>query len=389
MKFHHFLLFLLVTRLGLAQENISFNKNREIVSPEIHSDNSVTFRLLAPDAKSVKVESDFLPPGPMGKGAVDLKKGSDGVWIFTSDKLPSELYSYQFLVDGLRMNDPNNPFLIRDVAAVVSIFIVGNGKADDYKVKDVPHGTVTRRWYDSPTLKSNRRVTVYMPPGYETSKENYPVLYLMHGAGGDEEAWIALGRTSQILDNLIAAKKAKPMIVVMTNGNASQTAAPGESSAAMTKPIFIQPDMFSGNTEKAYPDVVKFIDANYRTKKEKSGRAITGLSMGGMHSLVISANNPELFDYIGVFSSGIIQPKEASAEVYTNLDSKFKALKEKGVKLYWIGIGKDDFLYKQCGDLKAKLDAANLKYTYKETPGGHTWSNWRDYLTEFAPLLFR
>lgn len=388
MKVHHLILFLLITRLGLAQENISFN-NKEIVSPEIHSDNSVTFRLVAPDAKSVKVESDFLPPGPIGKGAVDLKKGSDGVWSFTSDKLASELYSYQFLVDGLRMNDPNNAFLIRDVAAVVSIFIVGNGKADDYKVKDVPHGTVTRRWYDSPTLNTNRRVTIYTPPGYETSKENYPVLYLMHGAGGDEEAWIALGRTSQILDNLIASKKAKPMIVVMTNGNASQTAAPGESSAAMTKPIFIQPDMFSGNTEKAYPDVVKFIDANYRTKKEKSARAITGLSMGGMHSLVISANNPELFDYIGVFSSGIIQPGEASAEVYANMDNKFKTLKEKGVKLYWIGIGKDDFLYKQCGNLKAKLDAAGLKYTYKETPGGHTWSNWRDYLTEFAPLLFR
>ncbi|RYG38010.1 MAG: esterase, partial [Chitinophagaceae bacterium] len=199
----------------------------------------------------------------------------------------------------------------------------------------------------------------------------------------------ALGRTAQILDNLIADNMAKPMLVVMTNGNASQTAAPGESSAKMDKPVFIQPDMFSGNTEKAYTDVIDFIDKNYRTKKEKSGRAIAGLSMGGMHAMVISANNPKLFDYVGVFSSGIIQPKDATASVYLNLDQKFRSLKDIGVKHYWIGIGKDDFLYKQSNELKAKLDAAGLKYTYHETPGGHTWSNWRDYLVEFVPQLFK
>ncbi|MBD3581677.1 esterase [Flavobacterium selenitireducens] len=383
------LVFLLMASVVFAQENLTFDQHREIVSPEIHGDNSVTFRLLAPDAKEVRIESDFLAGNGFGKGGADLKKGSDGVWSYTSAKLASELYSYHFVVDGLQSLDPNNAYLIRDVATIVNIFLIGNGKADTYKTQDVPHGTVARRWYDSPTLKANRRMTVYTPPGYETSKESYPTLYLLHGAGGDEEAWIALGRTSQILDNLIAQQKAKPMIVVMTNGNAGQTAAPGESSTPMTKPIFLQPDMFSGNTEKAYPDVVKFIESNYRVKKDKASRAIAGLSMGGMHSLVISANNPGMFDYVGVFSSAQLQPKDAKAEAYANFDQKLKTQKDKGFKLYWIAIGKDDFLFRQSNEFRAKLDAIGLKYTYKETEGGHSWSNWRDYLTEFAPKLFR
>jgi len=371
-----------------AQENIGSNQQKEIVSPDIHSDNSVTFRLLAPDAKKVQVESDFLMANGFPKNTADLEKGSDGVWTLKTPKLVSELYSYQFIVDGIKVHDPNNAYLIRDVSTVVNIFLIGNGKADNYMTKDVPHGSVTRRWYDSPTLKLVRRVTIYTPPGYENSKETYPTLYLLHGAGGDEEAWIALGRTAQIMDNLIASKKAKPMLVVMTNGNASQTAAPGESSAKMDKPVFLQPDMFSGNTEKAFPDVVKFVESNYRVKKDKANRAIAGLSMGGMHSLVISANNPGMFDYVGVFSSAQLQPKDSKADVYSNFDQKLKTQKEKGFKLYWIAIGKDDFLFKQSNEFRSKLDAINFKYTYKETGGGHSWSNWRDYLTEFAPMLF-
>lgn len=389
MKILKLMFLLLMANVAFGQENLTFDQHREVVSPEIHSDNSVTFRFLAPDAKEVRIESDFLPGNGFGKGAANLKKGSDGVWSYTSPALPSELYSYKFVVDNLETLDPNNAYLIRDVATIVNIFLIGNGKADVYKTKDVPHGTVSRRWYDSPTLNSNRRLTIYTPPGYETSKETYPTLYLLHGAGGDEEAWIALGRTAQILDNLIAQKKAKPMLVVMTNGNAGQTAAPGESSAAMTKPIFLQPDMFSGNTEKAYPDVIKFIESNYRVKKDKANRAIAGLSMGGMHSLVISANNPEMFAYVGVFSSAQLQPKDAKGEVYADFDQKLKRQKDKGFKLYWIAIGKDDFLFKQSNEFRSKLDAIAFKYTYKETAGGHSWSNWRDYLVEFAPKLFR
>ncbi|NUY80219.1 esterase [Flavobacterium sp. MAH-1] len=382
------LLFLLFGWTIYAQENVSFGQQKEIISPEINADNSVTFRLDAKEAKKVSVQGDFLPPNGFATGSADLVKGADGIWSFTTSKLASELYSYWFVVDGVKVHDPNNAYLIRDVATIVNIFIIGNGKADDYKTKDVPHGSVVRRWYDSPTLKLNRRVTIYTPPGYETSKESYPTLYLLHGAGGDEEAWIALGRTAQIMDNLIAQKKAKPMLVVMTNGNASQTAAPGESSSKMDKPVFLQPDMFSGNTERAYPDVVKFIESNYRVKKDKANRAIAGLSMGGMHSLVISANNPDTFDYVGVFSSAMLQPKDSKADVYASFDQKLKTQKDKGYKLYWIAIGKTDFLYKQDMEFRERLDSIGFKYTYKESEGGHTWSNWRDYLTEFAPKLF-
>lgn len=389
MKITYLLIALVFATCGFAQENVSFGQQKEIVSPEIHADNSVTFRFEAKDAKSVKVQGDFLPPQGFTPGSAELKKDENGVWTFKTNPLKSELYSYSFYVDGVKTLDANNAYMTRDVSTIVNIFLIGNGKADNYKTKDVPHGTVTRRWYDSPTLKMNRRVTIYTPPGYETSKETYPTLYLMHGAGGDEEAWIALGRTAQIMDNLISEKKAKPMLVVMTNGNANQTAAPGESSAPMTKPIFIQPDIWSGNTEKAYPDVIKFVESNYRVKKDKANRAIAGLSMGGMHSLTISANNPDTFDYVGVFSSAQLQPKDAKGEVYQNFDQKLQTQKDKGFKLYWIAIGNTDFLFKQSNEFRAKLDAMKFPYKYKESEGGHTWSNWRDYLTEFAPMLFK
>ena len=209
----------------------------EVVSPEIRPDNKVTFRLNAPGALKVEVTGDFLPPQkmktPMGEidapGSAALIKNDKGVWEFTtSAPLASELYSYSFIIDGVKVTDPGNVYMVRDVGSVTSIFIIGGGIADLFKVNDVPHGTVTRMWYKSQLLGIPRRTTIYTPPGYETSKDSYPVFYLLHGAGGDEEAWIALGRASQILDNLIAQGKAKPMIVVMTNGNAGQQAAPGE-----------------------------------------------------------------------------------------------------------------------------------------------------------------
>jgi enterochelin esterase family protein len=292
-------------------------------------------------------------------------------------------------VDGVKVTDPANVYTIRDVASVTSVFIIGGGRADLYKVNAVPHGTVARRWYDSPALKTARRLTVYTPAGYEASKANYPVLYLLHGAGGDEEAWIALGRTAQILDNLIAQGKAKPMIVVMPNGNANQEAAPGESAAGFEKPSLQRPRMMDGATEQAFPDVVSFIDANYRTLKTKSGRAICGLSMGGFHSLHISKQYPDVFDYVGLFSAAILPRDGVKSPIYDDLDAKLKAQFDKKPKLYWIAIGKTDFLYQANTDFRKKLDASGYKYTYYETSEGHIWKNWRIYLAEFAPMLFK
>ena len=365
-----------------------------VVSPEIHDNNTVTFRFKAPKAVRVQLTGDFLPVQKNAKfetpGIVDLKEGQEGVWEYTTpEPLKPELYSYSFIVDGLRMNDPANVYLIRDVSTLTNVFIIGGDRADFYKVNPVPHGTVSRIWYDSPALGLERRMTVYTPAGYETSGKRYPVLYLLHGMGGDEEAWISLGRTAQILDNLIAQGKAKPMIVVMPNGNASQEAAPGESSRGMVPPTMQLPKTMEGSYEQAFHEIVKFIDKNYRTIKSKSGRAIAGLSMGGFHSLHISKQYPDMFNYIGLFSAAIMPNKEVSSPIYENMEGKLKVQFDKNPALYWIAIGKTDFLYKANEEYRKLLDEKGYKYTYYESDEGHIWKNWRIYLTEFVPMLFR
>lgn len=372
-------------------------RDKPIVSPEIHSDNTVTFRMRAPKAVRVQITGDFLPmqhsESAYGKydvpGIADLKEGKEGVWEYTTPlPLLPELYNYSFIVDGLKTTDPANVYLIRDVATVFNVFIVGGARADLYKVNSVNHGTVSRRWYWSPSLKMNRRLAVYTPAGYEESNKRYPVFYLLHGMGGDEEAWLALGRASQILDNLIAAGKAKPMIVVMTNGNVSQEAAPGESSLGYIVPTMQLPKTMDGSMEESFPDVVNFIDVTYRTVKRKSSRAIAGLSMGGFHSLHISKQYPDMFDYVGLFSAAIMPDKQVKSSVYDNTENKLKIQFNKTPKLYWIAIGKTDFLYKANEEYRKMLNEKGFKYTYYETDEGHIWRNWRIYLTEFVPMLF-
>ncbi len=370
---------------------------QQIISPEVNSDNTVTFRFNAPNADTVKITGDFLPAEKMktqwgvfdGPGKALLKKDGNGIWSFTSQPLESDLYSYSFIVDGVTTTDPNNVYMIRDVASITDVFIVGGGKGDLYSVQDVPHGSVTRRWYDSPGNDMKRRVTIYTPPGYEESEDRYPVLYLLHGMGGDEEAWIALGRTSQILDNLIAQGKAKPMIVVMTNGNVAQKAAPGESPEGLYKPSMQLPHTMDGKFEETFTDVIKFVEKSYRVKADKTSRAIAGLSMGGYHSLHISRYYPNTFDYVGLFSAAIMPNESVKSNVYDNFDETLKVQMDNGYKLYWIGTGKTDFLYQNITDYRAKLDNMGMKYTYVETEGGHVWTNWRVYLSEFVPLLFK
>jgi enterochelin esterase family protein len=370
---------------------------QDIVSPQINGDNTVTFRLHGPQAVKVEITGDFLPAQkrqtPMGEtdeaGVAELTKNARGVWEFTTPKaLESELYSYSFIIDGVSVTDPNNVYMIRDIGSVTSIFIIGGGRADLYKVNDVPHGTVARRWYNSPVLNMDRRLTIYTPPGYEASGESYPVFYLLHGAGGDEEAWIELGRASQILDNLIAQKKAKPMIVVMTNGNAGQQAAPGESAKGMYKPTFMGETRMDGDFEKSFPDVISFVESNYRVRKDKANRAIAGLSMGGFHSMHISKQYPGMFDYVGLFSEAIMAREGVTSEVYQDMDKKLKAQFAEKPRLYYIAIGTADFLFGANTDFRKKLDENNYPYTYNETGEGHIWKNWRIYLADFATLLF-
>lgn len=390
------ILFIMTTTIPAFAQQALFG-GQDIKSPEIKADNSVVFRLFAPNADTVQITGDFLPTEKMktqwgefdAPGKALLKKDEKGVWSFTSAVLKPELYSYSFIIDGFTTTDPNNPFIVRDVASVTNIFIIGGGHADLYKVNDIPHGTVAKRWYDSPGLGMDRRITIYTPPGYEKSNEKYPVLYLLHGAGGDEEAWATLGRTAQILDNLIAQGKTKPMIVVMPNGNVIQDAAPGEGQEGFYKPQFMVAKTMDGTYEANFMDIIKFVESNYRVKADKANRAVAGLSMGGFHSLHISRYYPNTFDYVGLFSAAILPNQNVSSPVYADIDGTLKKQKDNGYKLYWIAIGNTDFLYQANTDFRKKLDDMGFKYTYRETDGGHIWRNWRIYLSEFTPMLFK
>ena len=400
-KWMFFAVLCLTGMAAQAQQNLNWGQGPQVASPDVHADNSVTFNLIAPEAQKVQITGDFLPSKKVEyggntyemPGVADLVKNDKGVWTLTTEPLQPELYTYNMLVDGVKIIDPLNVYNIRDINNLFSVLLIGgNQRADLYKVNKVAHGTVSKIWYESPTAGLTRRLTVYTPAGYETSGKEYPVLYLLHGIGGDENAWSELGRAAQIMDNLIAQGKAEPMLVVMTNGNISQEACPGETSEGFRVPTMMLPKTMEGSFETAFPDVVKFVEKTYRVKKDKAHRAIAGLSMGGCHSLFISINYPDLFDYVGLFSAAVDRQQnsqEGYPNIYADRNQKIDRLFSKHPKLFWMGIGKTDFLIQSNNDLRAYLDSKNHKYTYLETEGGHIWRNWRIYLTEFTPLLFK
>ena len=373
-----------------------------VESPVVNPDGTVTFRYQAPKAVKVTVSGDFLPTQKMvfkmgdqeisydAPGVCELKEGQNGIWEYTTDvKVAPEMYTYTFNVDGNSVIDNNNMWVNRDIASLTSAFIVPGGRADLYTIQDVPHGTVSKVWYESPTAGFDRRLSVYTPAGYEQNKkQKYPVLYVLHGIGGDEDAWLDQGRAAQILDNLIAQGKAKPMIVVFTNGNISEEAAPGQNSTGYVHPTTNLPKTMEGTFETGFPEVVKFIDSNYRTIAKKQSRAICGLSMGGFHTLYISLNNPDMFGYSGMFSAAIGVSDDSVSPIYQNFDQKLATYFSKKPSLLWIGCGNTDFLIQTNQEFVKKLKDNNYPHEYLENDGGHIWRNWRIYLTEFVPKLF-
>ena len=382
--------------LGVSAQERLFN-SASVQSPVVNADGTVTFNLFAPKAVKVEVTGDFLPEQ---SNVAAMTEGPNGVWSYTTGKLAPEMYSYTFNIDGMTgVKDPANVYVNRDIISFTNIFIVSDEKGDKgdlYRVNEVPHGNLSKVWYNSPTLKMQRRMTVYTPAGYDKGK-NYPVMYLLHGAGGDENAWSELGRAAQIMDNLIATGKAKPMIVVMPNGNTDCQAAPGEWSRGMYQPSF----MGSVNQrpiatmDESFMDIVKYIESHYKVAKGKKNRAICGLSMGGGHSFATSKRYPDAFNYVGLFSAGLniggdrnksfYELLQQNKEVQQQLSRLFSAKPA----LYWIAIGKTDFLYQQNADLRRYLDEKGYKYEYVETEGGHIWRNWRIYLTMFAQKIFK
>ena len=359
----------------------------------------------------------------------------DGVWSYTTSPLIPEIYTYIFEIDDMEMNDPNNQNKVRDVDTYYNYFIIKGGITDNYVNQQVAHGRVESVWYPS-SLRGmqKRRMLVYTPAQYsKNTNEYFPVFYLLHGSGGDETSWMESGRAIHILDNMIAKGIVVPMIVVMPNGIANLAAAPGEDpNNPNIKASGINPESMLGSFESSFvTDIVSYIENNYRVKKDKHNRAIAGLSLGGLHALFISANNPTMFDYVGLFSaqttnalndnristlSGLAtELKDLTSnmpflngsklgdkinkfagkfnrqelEVYSKFDEKLKNQFVTSPQLYYIAVGKDDFVKKLNDDFRAKLDKSRYNYFYNETDGGHTWENWRKYLVDFLPRLFK
>lgn len=407
--------------------------------PVINPDNSVTFNFFMPDANGVILKGSFIPSkeyikteiGTLSKsGKVEMRKQGD-MWTYTTDVLPSEFYTYFFEVDDKPVLDSRNPNVVRDIADSLNYFVIKGGIADDYFTHNVSHGTIKKVWYPS-TLNGmkKRRMSVYLPKAYSAdTHKRFPVLYLLHGSGGDEDAWEGCGRVVEILDNLIADGRCEPMIVVMPNGNAGLAAAPGsDPKNPSQKPSAMNANSMLGQIESVFMDeIVDYIDENYRTINDKAHRAIAGLSLGGLHTLFISLNNPTKFDYVGLFSAqttnalndkrigsmqkigkawnelksnlpfiggGSVDRKISSLtsdelSIYDDVDNKLKTQFSTAPKLYYIAVGRDDFVKKLNDDWRKKLDAKGYKYYYNETDGGHTWENWRKYLVDFLPRIFK
>lgn len=408
-------------------------------NPEVDAEGIATFRYRNDKADEVAITGSFLPRRTylrtdglnIGKeGRATLTKGVDGKWIYVSAPLEPDMYTYRFEVDGEKFYDPSNKLTVRETADTLNYFFVKGGVADKYMDQKVSHGEVKKVWYPSSLNgMKKRRMSVYLPPQYKKdTSRRFPVLYLLHGSGGDEDSWLQNGRAAQILDNMIAEGECEPMIVVMTNGNVELAAAPGADPANPdVQPSGNNTSSMFGSFEASFvPEVVDYVDSNFRTKATRDNRAIAGLSMGGLHTLYITLNNPDKFNYIGLFSAqttnalnngrirnmkrlgdtwrdlkasipilggkGLDKKIERytseNLSVYDNMDEKLSALFAAKPTLYYIAIGKDDFLKKLNDDYRRKLDSGNYTYVYHETEGGHTWSNWRKYLVDFLPQLF-
>ena len=367
----------LAATVANAQEltNFAFGR-KQIVSPEQQND-SVTFRLLAPYATDVQMYGSWMP----GYGdRISLKRNAEYVWEVKIPAPTPEIYTYNFFVDGVSVSDPNNVLVQRDGTRYLSMLLIDGERSENYKEAN-KRGSVSHVWYDSELLGINRRMTVYTPYGYETSKKTkYPVLYLLHGGGGDEEAWTSMGRTAQILDNLIEKGLAEPMIVVMPNGNPGQQAACTLNLPA--KDIsYRDPAYANAYVTSLVQEIIPFVEKNYRAIPKKEARAIAGLSMGGGHTTSATMLFPGVFDYICPMSCGMRDGE--------NVDAQMQAIKKAGYKLYWIGCGTEDFAWPGTEVMVEILKRNDMEYTLFASDGGHVWYNWRYYLNTFAQLLFK
>jgi enterochelin esterase-like enzyme len=372
-------LFCLIAGSGLSQPPRTppayyEDTNRIPVSPEVRPDHTVTFRLYAPKASEVVLMGS---PGILEfiKKPLPLTKDDRGVWSLTIGPVPSGFYTYGYAIDGgLRMPDPSNPNLEMRRWGPTSLFIVPGPEKAVFESRPVPHGTVHVNYYDSRNLNTSRMVYVYTPPGYETGKQKYPVLYLLHGNGQIEASWIGTGRANTILDNLLADGKIKPMIVVMPYGHVPReivpapnpAPAPGADGAAIEKELLTA--------------VMPLVESKYRTFTDRQHRAIGGLSMGAAQSLSIGLHNLDRFSAIAAFSGAGNRAEWEKAD---------PAMLNQKLKVLWLGCGTEDFAYNGVKAMDDLFTQKKVKHIWNESGGGHSWPNWQVYLSKYAPLLFR
>ncbi len=344
-----------------------------VTSPEVEPDRRVTFRLFAPKANEVLLTGEFM------HGATNIQKSESGVWSITIGPLEPEIYNYNFTIDGVKTIDPGNAQVKTGStpSTIESILEVPGDSPAFYDGRDVPHGEIRTHWYESKSLNTLRRLTVYVPPGYDKSgRTRYPVLYLLHGANADEDSWHQLGHVNLILDNLLAAGKAKPFIVVMPFGYGVP---PGSSNALGQNTTMFCRDLLG--------DVIPYIESSYRTEPDPDHRALIGLSMGGGEALSIGLNHLERFSYVGGFSSGLGRVSDFP-KTYASLIADPGAA-NKGLHLLWVGCGRDDGAFATSRAFSEFLTQNKITHTFHESSGAHTWMVWRRYLHEVGPLLFQ
>ena len=368
----------------------------QVTSPEVSADRRVSFRIYAPQAREIRLSASDIPG--LGQNT-RLTKADNGVWELTTPPLESGAYRYNFNVDGVATIDPRNATISESNNNVWSLVYVRGSDLSDSKA--VPHGAIAEVTYKSSALGRDRRMHVYTPPGYQNGRDRYPVFYLLHGAGDNDDSWTTVGRAGFILDNLIATQKARPMVVVMPAGHASTNQANVVGRSAT--------DDFVNDFVK---DVMPYVEKHYRVLSDRPNTAIAGLSMGGLQTLEVAIPRLERFAYIGVYSSGLIgsvgnaggrgrgaapaaAPAPTAAPAAPIEWEKTHAAKlddanlKKGLKLLWFGTGKEDFLLSTTDATVDLFKRHGFSPVYVQSPGGHTWINWRNYLSEFAPQLFR
>jgi len=343
-----------------------------LVSPEVHRDRKVTFRIRAPKAAEVTFFGDWMPTGKQEK----MTKAADGVWSVALGPLPPSIYLYTFTVDGLTIADPVNPRIKLRSRTSASMVEVSGDSPELWQARNVPHGAVSLHWQQSKVLGDTRWIWVYTPPGYETeTAKRYPVLYLLHGSNDIAGGWTLAGQANFILDNLIAENKATPMVVVMPYGHAVPFGSPRTEQAKNTA-------MFE---EYLLKDVTPYVESKFRVVKDREKRAIAGLSMGGGQSISVGFGHPELYSAVGAFSAAV------PGDFEKRFASLLAAPKEtnKKLKLIWFACGKDDSLFKRSAELSEVLKKSDIRHTWRPSEGAHTYTVWRQYLGEFVPLLFR